>query len=204
MKIRFGILGAGEVAQAFARRALSAGHEVILSNSRGPETLNSLTEDLGTGATAGTLHEAAAAPVVILAIPWVKVEEVLTSLPPWDNRIIVDATNHFLDSSLKLADLHGRASSELVQEWAPGARVVKALNTMLMRNFADGPQVGGGQRLAFVSGDDSDAKEQFSEILKQFGYATADLGSLKEGGLIQQVGGPLAGLDLVKLSASSL
>ena len=106
-----GILGAGEVALAFSRYALRAGHQVRLSNSRGPESLKDVVKELGTGASAGTIREAAQAPIVLIAIPWPKVDEVLKSLPDkWENRILIDATNHFLLPSMEIADSSGRAS----------------------------------------------------------------------------------------------
>ena len=89
-----GILGAGEVALAFSRYALRAGHQVRLSNSRGPESLKDVVKELGTGASAGTIREAAQAPIVLIAIPWPKVDEVLKSLPDkWENRILIDAAD---------------------------------------------------------------------------------------------------------------
>ena len=75
-----GILGAGEVALAFSRYALRAGHQVRLSNSRGPESLKDVVKELGTAASAGTIREAAQAPIVLIAIPWPKVEEVAATI----------------------------------------------------------------------------------------------------------------------------
>ena|ERR1700719_2774468 len=127
--MKIGTLGAGEVAQALAIHLLKAGHEVLLSNSRGPSSLEQLVSKLDKGARAVTMHEAAKAPIVILAVPWPKVEAVLGKLPDWEGRILIDATNHFLLPSMELADLKGRVSSEIVSELAPSAKVVKALNT---------------------------------------------------------------------------
>ena len=101
--MRIGTLGAGEVAQAFAIHLLKVGHEVLLSNSRGPSSLNQLVSKLGKGARAVTMDEAAKAPMVVLAVPWPKVEAVLGKLPDWEGRILIDATNHFLLPSMELA-----------------------------------------------------------------------------------------------------
>ena len=101
--MRIGFLGAGEVAQAFAIHLLNAGHEVLLSNSRGPGSLTQLVSTLGKGAKAATMDEAAKAPMVVLAVPWPKVEAVLGKLPDWEGRILIDATNHFLLPSMELA-----------------------------------------------------------------------------------------------------
>jgi len=194
-----GTLGAGEVAQAFAIHLLKAGHEVLLSNSRGPSSLNQLVSKLGKGARAVTMDEAAKAPIVVLAVPWPKIAAVLGKLPDWEGRILIDATNHFLLPSMELADLKGRASSEIVSELAPSAKVVKALNTLYASNLARDPKVGGGRRVIFVSGDDGVAKGVVGGLLEGLGFAVIDLGSLREGGRTQQVGNGLAGLDLVQL-----
>jgi len=194
-----GTLGAGEVAQAFAIHLLKVGHEVLLSNSRGPSSLNQLVSKLGKGARAVTMDEAAKAPMVVLAVPWPKVEAVLGQLQDWEGRILIDATNHFLLPSRELADLKGRVSSGIVSELAPSATVVKALNTLYASNLARNPKVGKGRRVIFVSGDDGGAKGEVSGLLKGLGFAVIDLGSLREGGRVQQVGNGLAGVDLVQL-----
>ena len=196
--MRIGTLGAGEVAQAFTIHLVKAGHEVLLSNSRGPSSLTQLVSKLGKGARAVTMDEAAKAPMVVLAVPWPKVEAVLGKLPDWEGRILIDATNHFLLPSMELADLKGRVSSEIVSELAPSAKVVKALNTLYASNLAQNPKVGEGRRVIFVSGDDGGAKGEVSGLLKGLGFAVIDLGSLREGGRAQQVGNGLAGVDLVQ------
>ena len=196
--MKIGTLGAGEVAQAFAIHLLKAGHEVLLSNSRGPSSLEQLVSKLDKGARAVTMDEAAKAPIVVLAVPWPKVEEVLGKLPDWEGRILMDATNHFLLPSMELADLKGRVSSEIVSELAPSAKVVKALNTLYASNLARDPKVGKGRRVIFISGDDGGAKGEVNVLLKGLGFAVIDLGSLSEGGRVQQVGNGLAGVDLVQ------
>ena len=196
--MKIGTLGAGEVAQAFAIHLLKAGHQVLLSNSRGPSSLEQLVSKLDKGARAVTMDEAAKAPIVVLAVPWPKVEEVLGKLPDWEGRILMDATNHFLLPSMELADLKGRVSSEIVSELAPSAKVVKALNTLYASNLARDPKVGKGRRVIFISGDDGGAKGEVNVLLKGLGFAVIDLGSLSEGGRAQQVGNGLAGVDLVQ------
>jgi predicted dinucleotide-binding enzyme len=196
--MKIGTLGAGEVAQAFAIHLLKAGHGVLLSNSRGPSSLNQLVSKLGKGARAVTIDEAAKAPIVLLAVPWPKVEAVLGKLPDWEGRILIDATNHFLLPSRELAELKGRVSSEIVSELAPSAKVVKALNTLYASNLARDPRVGEGRRVIFVSGDNEGAKVEVSALLKGLGFAVIDLGSLHEGGRALQVGNGLAGVDLVR------
>src|ERR1700736_3801720 len=198
--MKIGTIGAGEVARAFAVHLLKAGHEVLLSNSRGPSSLEQLVSKLGEGARAVTMSEAAKAPIVVLAVPWPKIEEVLGQLPDWEGRILIDATNQFLLPSMELADLKGRLSSEIVSELAPTAKVVKALNTLYASNLARDPKEGKGRRVIFISGDDGGAKGEVSVLLKGLGFAVIDLGSLSEGGRAQQVGNGLAGVDLVQFA----
>src|SRR6266446_5986534 len=93
--MEIGTIGAGAFAQAFAKHALKAGHKVILSNSRGPDSLRDIVNQLGPGATAATKEEAAACEMVLLAVPWDNVPSTLASLPKWNNQILIDGTNPF-------------------------------------------------------------------------------------------------------------
>jgi predicted dinucleotide-binding enzyme len=130
--MKFGTIGAGAVALAFARNALSAGDEVVLSNRHGPESLVGQVAELGRGASAGTVGEAASLDYVLFAVPWPNVEDTLRGLPAWNNCVLIGATNPFSEYSpeLVLADLGGKGASEIVAGPAPGARVVKAFNSI--------------------------------------------------------------------------
>jgi 8-hydroxy-5-deazaflavin:NADPH oxidoreductase len=200
--MQIGIIGAGQVALAVARNFLAQGHEVALSSRRGPSELAETVATLGAGAKAVSVREAAAAEIVVLAVPWSETGRVLTDLPPWNGRILIDTTNPFVARPQKLAvaDLGGRSSSTIVAEHAPGARVVKAFNSILMRNFEKGPTQDGARRVLFVSGDDPSAKNVVRGLIEAFGYAIIDLGGLEDGGRMQQGDGPLAGKDLLMLS----
>lgn len=195
--MKIGFLGAGDVAQAFSKHLLGAGHEVVLSNSRGPSSLRTVVDRLGEGASAGTILEAVVHDFVVLAVPWVKVDGVLAKLPRWQGQVLIDATNHFLMPTLDLADLRGQVSSEIVASLAPGARVVKVLNTLVSAKIAADPVVGIGRRVTFLSGDDVGAKADVSALLTDLGFAVIDLGGLHDGGRLQQAGGPLAGQDFI-------
>lgn len=194
--MHIGILGAGQVGQALGRSFAAAGHRVSLASARGPLALKSLADDIG--AEAVRVDDAARAELVVLAVPWTAVEAVLDPLPAWHGRILVDATNPFVSvNPLQLADLHGRSSSVVVSEHAPGARVVKAFNSIYMENFAKGPRQGEARRVLFVSGDDDASKHAVQQLIVELGYAAIDLGGLDDGGRLQQPGGPLAGPDLL-------
>jgi 8-hydroxy-5-deazaflavin:NADPH oxidoreductase len=139
---------------------------------------------------------------VLLAVPWPNVEDALRGLPAWNGRVLIDATNPFSEYSpqLVLADLGDRGASEVVAALAPGARIVKAFNSIVTDRFNEGPAKNGGRRVIFVSGDDSEPKEFIRELIKGFGFESIDLGGLVTGGRLQQAGGPLAGRDLVDFS----
>ncbi len=198
--MQIGAIGAGDFAQAFAKRALKAGHKVKLSNNRGPESLREIVNRLGPGAMAATKEEAAACEMVLLAVPWDNVPETLASLPKWRNQILIDGTNpyHGKAGTFKPADVGNLSTSQLVAALAPGARVVKALNNMTVPNLEADPVVNGAKRVAFISADDDGAKNRVESLLEGFGYAVVDLGNLRNGGLIQQAGGPLVGRDFLE------
>lgn len=199
--MKIGIIGAGSIAQAVAKQALRAGHEVILSNSRGPATLKPVLQSLGAGAAAGSVREAAQADFVVLAVQWSNVAKALAGLPDWNGRILIDASNPTDGPpDFKLADLGGKTSSQVVASLAPGARVVKALNTLIAANLSADPREAGGRRVLYMSGDDAPAKTEVAKVLDRIGFATIDLGSLSIGGALQQFpGGALPIHNLIKL-----
>jgi 8-hydroxy-5-deazaflavin:NADPH oxidoreductase len=196
--MKIGTIGAGEVALAFAREALAQGHEVVLSSRRGPEALAAKVAELGKGASAAPVADAASLDYVLLAVPWNNVEEALSGLPDWNGRVLIDATNPFSEYSPKLvlADLNGIGASEIVAGFAKGARIVKAFNSIVTVRFNEGPIKGNGRRVIFVSGDHEEPKAFVKNLIKKFGFVAIDLGGLVTGGRMQQAGGPLAGLDL--------
>jgi predicted dinucleotide-binding enzyme len=202
--MKIGIIGTGGIGRALAAHIAKAGYEIIVSNSRGPETLAALVTELGPRAKAGTREGAAGADVVILAVPWVHVREALADLPPWNGRVLMDATNPIIEPDFQVADLNGSTSSEIVASLAPGARVVKAANTLLRAVLAANPKEAGGRRVLFMSGDDREAKVQVDSVLSKIGFATIDLGGLASGGRLQQFpGGTLPTLNLIQLDSKN-
>jgi 8-hydroxy-5-deazaflavin:NADPH oxidoreductase len=191
---RVGIIGAGRIGQAIARTALRAGRSVAIANSRGPESLTSVVSELGDGVSAATVQQAAAAGIVVIAVPWPRVQQALEGLE-WSGQIVIDATNDFEPSGL-----NGMTSSEVVADLVPGARVVKAANTLAAAVLGLDPHEAGGQRVVFLSGDDLDAKADVISLFEDAGFSTIDLGALIAGGRIQQLGAPLAGVNLIRLS----
>src|ERR1022692_3392380 len=130
--MKVGFIGAGNVTATIGRHLINAGRTIVVSNSRGPETLGKFVAELGPGAIAGTKQQAAECDVVILATRWVNVPDALKGID-WKGRILIDATNAHMDPpDISLAGvtrsrsaLKGRTSSEMVAETAVGARLVK-------------------------------------------------------------------------------
>lgn len=194
--MKIGFIGAGPVAQTIAKHALLAGHHVVLSNSRGPESLAALVAELGAGSAAGTVQEAAQQDLVVLAVKWWNVQAALFSVGDWKGRILVDTTNRIASlKPLLLGDISGRTSSEIVADLAPGAHVVKAFNTVPASWIADySPSK--RKTTFFMSGDDAGAKKTVGGLIEEMGFYSVDLGSLAAGGRLQQPGGSLQGVDL--------
>jgi predicted dinucleotide-binding enzyme len=176
-----------------AQTARRAGRDVVIANSRGPESLTSVVSALGEGVSAGAVDEAAAAGIVVIAVPWDRVREALAGLE-WNGQIVIDATNDW-----KADDLQGRTSSELVADLVPGAHVVKAANTLTAEVLGSDPHEAGGRRVIFISGDNADAKAEVAALFENAGFSAIDLGGLATGGLMQQIHHPLAGVDLIRL-----
>ena len=197
--MKFGFIGAGDVSLAIAKKIIALGHDVSLSSRRGAAHIADRVGILGPHAQAVSVEEAAANDIVFLAVPWEATEAALSNLPAWENRILIDTTNPFVKtaSGYAKADLGGRSASEIVADYAPSARIVKAFNAILMSNFEKGPTQDGVRRVLFVSGDDVAAKRDITDLIEAFGYAVIDLGALADGGRMQQGGGPLAGQDLL-------
>ncbi|MGB6284232.1 MAG: hypothetical protein WBG18_07425, partial [Xanthobacteraceae bacterium] len=132
--------------------------------------------------------------------PWDNVPETLASLPKWKNQILIDGTNPFHGQAgdFTPADVGNLSRSQLVAALAPGARVVKAFNHMTVPNLEADPVVNRARRVAFVSADDDGAKKRVETLLDAFAYSVVDLGNLRDGGLIQQAGGPLAERDFLE------
>src|SRR6267154_2166707 len=128
-----GIIGAGNIGQAVAKRLASVGIPASIANSRGSGSLSSIVQGLGAGITAAEIKVAAKADVVFLAVPWQAYTDAVAGLAPWGGRIVIDAMNAASvgPQGFRPADLGGRPSSQVVADRLTGARVVKAFNTLL-------------------------------------------------------------------------
>lgn len=192
--MRIGVIGSGKIGSTAARLLAGAGHQVAIANSRGPETLDDLVEDIGENATAATLEEAASfGEAALVAIPFGAYRDL-----PADalgGRVVIDAMNYYpnRDGSYAELDDGSTTSSEMLAAHAPQAKVVKAFNTMNWQVLRErGKPGGGGDRLAiFVAGDDADAKSAVAGLIADIGFVPVDTGDLAEGGRRQQPGSPI-------------
>lgn len=194
-----GAIGAGTVAQTIARLALAAGHKIILSNSRGPESLAELVGGLGANAFAGTVADAARADVVLLAVGWDQVPSAVRDIADWNGRVVIDATNQWHHGPGSEVDLGDQTGSEYIAARMPGARVVKAFNTVFMSVVATSAHRSDGRLVIFLAGDDTSAKTTVSTLIDSLGLAPVDVGELRQGGRLMQAGGPLIALHVVKI-----
>ena len=189
--MNIGIVGSGNIGATAARLFAEAGHEVAVSNSRGPETLAGLVAAIGPRARASTVEEAVDfGEVVLVAIPFFAYETLPTDLLA--GKTVVDATNYYPGRDGEM-NLDGLGSSELLARHLPDARIVKAFNTMYYETLgAEGrPGVPPVECLVlFVAGDDAEAKAVVSGLIEEIGFAPVDVGTLEDGRK-QQPGSPI-------------
>ncbi|MBR7837962.1 NAD(P)-binding domain-containing protein [Actinospica durhamensis] len=180
--MRIGIIGAGLIGTTAAGLFARAGHQVTISNSRGPESLADAVARIGHGVRAASVAQAAACgEVVLLAIPLSEYR----SLPAeaLSGRIVIDAMNHDPRRDRDL-DLAGRGSSELVADHLPGARLVKAFNTLQYQILAEAgrPAAEAADRLGLpLTGDDPEARSVVADLIEELGFTPVDLGALTTG-----------------------
>jgi 8-hydroxy-5-deazaflavin:NADPH oxidoreductase len=191
--MQIGILGAGNIGGNAGRLFARAGHHVRLANSRGPHTLRALVEEIGPNAEATTAQDAIdQSDLVLIALPWTKREEALGEIDGWDEKIVIDAMNAYTED-FEIEDLGSKTSSEFIRALVPGARVVKAFNTVFYKRLAtEGKPAGKKDRLAMpVASDDPAAKRVVMDLIDEIGFDPVDNGGLIEGGRKQQPGSPI-------------
>ena len=184
-----GLIGAGHIGSQVARLAIAAGHDVVLSNSRGPETLAALVAELGPKARAATPEEAAVAgDIVVVTIPLKSIDTV--PVGPLAGKVVIDTNNYYPERDGHIPELDNEATttSELLQAHLPSAKVVKAFNHIYASQITtDGQPRGSKDRRALaIAGDDPSAREAVARLLDEFGFDTVDMGPLKESWRIQR------------------
>jgi len=179
-----GLIGSGNIGSTLARLAVAAGHEVVLSNSRGPETLADLVEELGPRARAGTPAEAAAAgEIVVVTIPLKSYREV--PVEELRGKVVIDTNNYYPQRDGHIAELDDESTtvSELLQAHLPESHVVKAFNNInfvMLRELAR-PAGDPERSVLAIAGDDTAAKKAVAELIDDLGYDAHDVGPLSEG-----------------------
>jgi len=203
---KIGIIGAGMIGSTTAKLFVDAGHEIAVSNSRGPETLAGLVKDLGPRAQAMTPADAARwADIVLLAVPW-RTPEALPPAGAVAGKIVIDAMNPYTTDG-GTADLGTSSASEETRKRLPGARLVKAFNTIWFKHLAERGRTDlpiDDRHAIFVAGDDQDAKKTVMNLIEAIGFAPVDTGSLADGGRRQQPNTALYNKILTRKEAQAL
>src|SRR3954447_9995602 len=179
-----GLIGSGHIGGTVARLAVDAGHDVVLSNSRGPETLTDLVAELGPRARAATATEAAAAgDVVVVTVPLKAYRQV--AVEPLRGKVVIDTNNYYpqRDGHISELDDESTTSSELLQAHLPESSVVKAFNNISFVHLRALARPSGSpeRSVLAIAGDDADAKRTVTEFLDSIGYDAYDVGPLAEG-----------------------
>jgi predicted dinucleotide-binding enzyme len=184
-----GLIGAGHIGSQIARLAVKNGYNVVLSNSRGPETLSALVSELGPKARAATVVDAATAgDIVVVTIPLKNYRSV--PVEPLAGKIVIDTNNYYpeRDGHIPELDNESTTTSELLQAHLPKSKVVKAFNHIYAAELTTHGQPAGtkNRRALAIAGDDPGAKATVTQLLDKFGFDTVDAGPLKEGWRIQR------------------
>ncbi|HEY0406612.1 MAG TPA: NADPH-dependent F420 reductase [Pyrinomonadaceae bacterium] len=206
--MKIGIVGSGNIGATAARLFVNAGHEVALSNRRGPETLRDLVAELGDRAQALTVAEAARfGDVVLVAIPFGKHRELAAE--DFYGKVVIDAGNYYPERDGQFGELDSgeTTSSELMSAHLHGARLVKGFNTIYYAHLADQGNASlplEERRAIFIAGDDSEAKEIVAKLIEEIGFAAVDTGFLNEGGRRQQPGTSIYNQELTAKQAAKV
>jgi 8-hydroxy-5-deazaflavin:NADPH oxidoreductase len=184
-----GFIGSGHIGSQVARLAVTHGYDVVMSNSRGPETLAALVAELGPKARAATPAEAAkAGDIVVVTMPLKNYRQV--PVEPLAGKIVIDTNNYYpqRDGHIPELDSESTTTSELLQAHLPTSKVVKAFNHIYAAQITtDGKPAGAKNRRALViAGNDAAAKATVAKLLDEFGYDTVDAGPLNESWRIQR------------------
>jgi hypothetical protein len=184
-----GLIGAGHIGSQLARLAVAHGYDVVLSNSRGPETLGPLVAELGARARAATPSDAATAgDIVVVTIPLKAIGTV--PVTPLKGKIVIDTNNYYpqRDGHIPELDNESTTTAELLQKHLPESKVVKAFNHLYAQELTTHGQPKGtaNRRALVIAGDDATAKRTVADMIDQFGFDVVDAGPLKEGWRIQR------------------
>lgn len=189
MTTTIGIIGSGNIGSALARALTTAGHSIVIANSRGPESLESLVAELGELATAGTVEQAAqAGELVVVTIPLGAVASIPSHL--LDGRIVIDTNNYYpgRDGAIPALDARETTTSEIVARHFAGARIVKAFNHIPARDIIPHAQPAGspGRRALAIFADDAEARDRVAALIDDVGFDVVDGGPLADSWRIER------------------
>jgi len=197
--MKFSIVGAGLVGKTLAGIFARQGVEVLIANSRGPDSLTAMAAELGPHVVPVAVDRALDADVVIFAVGFLNFKEVAAKRPDWTGKIVVDVTNAFtLPAEVQQTELHGRLSSEVNAERVRGAKLVKAFNQLPMRSLIAPLSDSTGRRVVFVASDHEDASAEVSRLAERLGFAPIEVGKIAEGGRLIQARAALVFQNLIK------
>jgi 8-hydroxy-5-deazaflavin:NADPH oxidoreductase len=184
-----GFIGSGHIGSQLARLAVRSGYDVVMSNSRGPDTLAALVKELGPKARAATPEEAArAGDMVVVTVPLKNYRAV--PVAPLAGKVVIDTNNYYpqRDGHIRELDDETTTTSELLQGHLPKSKVVKAFNHIYAADLtAHGLPAGTrGRRALVIAGNDAEAKAEVTRLIDQFGFDVVDAGALSEGWRIQR------------------
>jgi predicted dinucleotide-binding enzyme len=184
-----GLIGAGHIGSQLARLAVARGYDVVVSNSRGPETLKDLVAELGPRARAATPLEAAqAGDIVVVTIPLKNYRDV--PIGPLAGKIVIDTNNYYpeRDGHIPILDEESTTTSQLLQSHLPASKVVKAFNHIYAAELTTHGQPAGSpnRRALVIAGNDAAAKATVASLIDEFGFDTVDAGPLTESWRIQR------------------
>jgi predicted dinucleotide-binding enzyme len=196
--VKYAIIGSGKIGTALARTFARKNIEVAIANSRGPETLASLTKELGPSVVPKSIQDACKAEMIFLAVPFPAHKDVAKQFRQWDGKIVVDLTNAL---RVPPEELGGLLSSEVVSRAFAGGRLVKGFNHLPAAQLGTNPPVEGQRQVVFVSSNDAEASATVAAVATQLGFAPVELGRLDQGGVpLHVVGGKPGGLLLQNLA----
>ena len=197
--MRIGFMGAGRIGGTLARQLAALGHDVAVSNSRGPETLAALVASIGERGQALTAADAARwGELLVVSVPFGRYREL-----PVDGvagKVVIDTNNYYpnRDGQYTEIDADHTTSSEMLAAYLSGARVVKAFNNINWEHLRDLARPAGAPgRIGLpIAGDDAEAKRTVAELIDAIGFDAVDAGTLAAGGRKQQPGTAVYGTDL--------
>lgn len=199
--MNIGVIGAASVGWTLATKLAAKGHCVEIANSRGADSLAQRAANADAPLKPVELDEALGNDLILLAVPWTKVGEVLAREVDWADKIVVDATNIFVSYApdFQIADLGSDSGSEMIARLIPEAHVVKAFNTLPMdKMFAPLPE-SGMKRVLFIAGDDAGAVREVRRTVEDLGLSPIAIGSLATAGRQMELGGPFSALELFQI-----